>query len=128
MGLRDLISSKKLFDRAHREKKPLDDFGEFDETILSVECARCFVFRVHDDSRRRGLSTQFETSIQSVHQQLCSQAFAPKVAAHSEATEVSCRYGRIYGDFFYRFFCHFPEINCVLGERVVARDDLSIRC
>jgi hypothetical protein len=42
---------KHLLYRAHREKKPFVDFRKFDEAILSVECARRFVFRIYNDSR-----------------------------------------------------------------------------
>jgi len=67
MRLGDLLSRKELFDRAHWEKKSLVDFGKLDETILPVERACRFVFRVHNDSRRRDLFAQFEASIQRVH-------------------------------------------------------------
>jgi len=42
---------QQLLDRAHREKKSFVDFGKVDETILSVECARRFVFSIYNDSR-----------------------------------------------------------------------------
>lgn len=58
-----LFLVKKLVNRRHGKEKSFVDFGEFDEPVFPVKCARRFIFRIDDNTCRRDLLAQFETAV-----------------------------------------------------------------
>src|SRR5580700_10941638 len=92
-----LFLVEKLVDGCHRQKKSFVNLRRVDKAIFQVERVCSFVLGVDNNACRCDLFAQFETAVESIHQQGLAKPLPPKVYAYGEAPEKCRGYQRIFG-------------------------------